>query len=162
MLNKVDIAAKEKLLIQARLDQAAATSREREHAQQLSGKEVQLSALERELSALAGQLVAAQAEMRQMSAKAERDAEVALRERTAHLQTQQALESDKGMLEAQLQGAEQQRATLVEQLGQSAGDREFCYEVIRDLKSQLQAASRGGLPSARAASGAGSAAEVRL
>ena len=43
-------AAKEKLLIQARLDQAAATSREREHAQQLSAKEVQLSALERELS----------------------------------------------------------------------------------------------------------------
>ena len=61
-----------------------------------------------------------------------------------------------------MQGAEQQRATLVEQLGQSAGDREFCYEVIRDLKSQLQAASRGGLPSARAASGAGSAAEVRM
>ncbi|KAL1524439.1 hypothetical protein AB1Y20_019334 [Prymnesium parvum] len=137
-------AAKDKLLVQARLDQAAAVSREREHAQQMSGKQVQLTALERELSALAGQLVAAQGELKQMREKAERDAAAALRERTAHLQAQQSLESDKSTLESQLQSAEQQRATLVEQVAQCAGDREFCYEVIRDLRNQLQLAKKNG------------------
>ncbi|KAL3921532.1 MAG: hypothetical protein SGPRY_004871 [Prymnesium sp.] len=137
-------AAKEKLLIQARMDQAAATSREREHAQQMSGKEVQLTALERELSALAGQLVAAQGELKQLKQAAEHDAAAALRERTAHLQAQQSLESDKVSLEAQLKGAEQQRATLIEQLTQCSGDREFCYDVIRDLRNQLLSAGRSG------------------
>ena len=137
-------AAKDKLLVQARLDQASATSREREHAQQLSAKDVQLSALERELSSIAGQLVAAQAEVRQLQASADREADMSVRERSSLLQAQQALESDKSMLEAQLQGAEQQRTTLVEQISQCAADREFCFEIIRDLKTQLVAATRMG------------------
>lgn len=135
-------AAKDKLLVQARLDQAAATSRAREHTQQLSAKDVQLSALERELSSMAGQLVASQAEVRLFITNAEREGEGSLRERTSLLQQQQALESDKGMLEAQLQGAEQQRMTLVEQISQSGADREFCFEIIRDLKAQLTAATK--------------------
>lgn len=129
-------ASKEKMLVQARIDQSASASREREHAQQMGGKAAQVSALEREIAMLAGQLVSAQAEAAELS----RRGEAAARERALLLQVQQSLEADKNTLQAQLRGAEQERAMHVEQLAQCAGDREFCVEVIRDLRAQLVAA----------------------
>ena len=55
---------REKALVQARLDSASFSTREREHSQQLSAKEMQISALQTELSTMAGELVAQQAEVR--------------------------------------------------------------------------------------------------
>ena len=60
-------AGKEELLVQARLAEAAQTSREREHSQALLQKDSQVNALERELAAMAGQLVAAQAEAKTLA-----------------------------------------------------------------------------------------------
>ena len=129
-------AAREKLLVQARLDGATLSSREREHSQQLSAKEVQVSALERELSTMAGQLVAAQAEARSLSDAAGSAEEKAVRERNMLIEVQQALETDKAELHAQLRASEVQKTALLEQISQCAADREFCYEMIRELKER--------------------------
>jgi len=135
-------AAREKLLVQARLDGAALSSREREHSQQLGSKEVQVSALERELSTMAGQLVAAQAEAKTASAAASVAEATGARERTMLVEAHQALEADKGVLHAQLKTAEHEKLVLLEQINQCAGDREFCFDVIKELKTQLAAAKQ--------------------
>lgn len=62
-----------------------------------------------------------------------------MRERSAMLGTQQVLEKDKADLSAQLKAAEQQKAELLQTVAQSAADRDFCYEIIKELKGQLQA-----------------------
>ena len=64
----------------------------------------------------------------------------AMRERSALMATQQGLESDKAELQAQLRAAEQQKDGLLEQIAQSASDRDFCFEMIRELKGQISAA----------------------
>lgn len=130
-------AAREKLLVQARLDGAALASREREHSQQLCAKEVQVSALERELSTIAGQLVAAQAEVRVHTTAVGAAKEQMTRERHALLAGQSAAERERGELQAYSRGIEGQRAALVEQVAQATTDRQFCYELISDLRDQL-------------------------
>jgi chromosome segregation ATPase len=137
-------AAREKLLVQARLDGAALSSREREHSQQLGAKEVQVSALERELATMAGQLVAAQAEARSLSASVESAEERAMRERGTIMANVSQLEHDKSELQNQLRASEQQKEALLEQLAQNSADREFCFDIIKELKGQLAAAYSGG------------------
>ena len=129
--------AREKLLVQARLDGAALSSREREYSQQMNAKEVQVSALERELATMAGQLVAAQAEVRGLQAAAATAEETTRRERSAWVQTQEGLEADKASLQAQLKAADEQKAELVETVAQCGADRDFCFELIKEMKGQL-------------------------
>ena len=139
-------AQNEKLLVAAQLEQGKADSRAREHAQTLAAKDAHAAALERELASAAGQLVAVQAELRQMSAAAQAKDSAAQRERASLHVVQAQLEGDKAELQQQLRAATAQRAELVEQLAQCAGDREFCFDVIRELKTQLAVATsaRGG------------------
>ena len=140
--------------MQARLDAAAASAREREHGQQLGAKDTSRSALERELATLAGQLVGAQAELKASAeAAAARDATHA-RERTSLMQTVQALEREKEEGSNALRGAEGRIGMLMEQLAQAAGDREFCYEVISDLRAQLGSRQQQSQCQRTAASGA--------
>jgi len=133
-------AAREKLLVQARLDGAALSSREREHSQQLGAKEVQISALERELSTMAGQLVAAQAESKTASTAASTAEHTVTRERTMLIEAQQALEADKSELQTRLRNSDHEKAQLLEQINQCSADREFCFEIIKELKAQVAAA----------------------
>ena len=153
-------AGKEELLVQARLAEAAQTSREREHSQALLQKDSQVNALERELAAMAGQLVAAQAEAKTLAAGRQSAEEAALRERTSLLQAQTALEAEKAEVASMLRAAEAHKAELMEQLSQHAGDRDFCYDVIRELRAQL-AHYAGGQPGAPAPA-TGTLMEVRL
>ena len=154
-------AATERLQVQAQLEHGGATSRARENAQQLAHKEAQTHALERELSASAGQLVAAQAEVRQLSGAAEQQQEAARRERSVLTAAQQGLEADKDGLLERLRAAEAHRQALTDQLAQSAGDREFCFDIIGELKAQLGAARGGARPRSPPPPG-GAAQEVRL
>lgn len=135
--------AREKLLVQERLSGASLSSREREHSQQLGAKEVQVTALERELSTMAGQLVAAQAEVKAHTGTAAAAEEKAVRERSMLMDLQQALEADKAELQTQLRASEHQKGALLEQLSQNAADREFCFEMIKELKGQISAAYSG-------------------
>ena len=153
-------AGKEELLVQARLAEAAQTSREREHSQALLQKDSQVNALERELAAMAGQLVAAQAEAKTLAAGRQSAEEAALRERTSLLQAQTGLEAEKAEVASMLRAAEAHKAELMEQLSQHAGDRDFCYDVIRELRAQL-AHYAGGQPGAPAPA-TGTLMEVRL
>ena len=154
-------ASTERLQVQAQLEHGGATSRARENAQQLAHKEAQTHALERELSASAGQLVAAQAEVRQLSGAAEQQQEAARRERSVLTAAQQGLEADKDGLLERLRAAEAHRQALTDQLAQSAGDREFCFDIIGELKAQLGAARGGARPRSPPPPG-GAAQEVRL
>ena len=132
--------AREKLLVQARLDNVALSSREREHSQQLEAKAVQVAALERQLSTMAGQLVGAQAEAKKASDAASAAEATTMRERTMLVEARQTLQNDKAELQARLQAAELQKSGLLEQLAQGAADRDFCFEMIKELKGQVQAA----------------------
>ena len=122
--------------MQARLAEAAQTSREREHSQALLRKDSQVNALERELAAMAGQLVAAQAE-----AKIWRRGGRARRRSCASAprcsRRRLGLEAEKAEVASMLRAAEAHKAELMEQLSQHAGDRDFCYDVIRELRAQL-------------------------
>ena len=102
-----------------------------------------MTALERELSTMAGQLVAAQAEAKSISGSSSSIEERAVRERTMLMESQQALEADKAELQSQLRAAEHSKAALMEQLSQCSADREFCFEMIRELKAQIGAAYSG-------------------
>lgn len=155
-------ASTERLQVQAQLEHGGATSRARENAQQLAQKEAQTHALERELSASAGQLVAAQAEVRQLSGAAEQQQEAARRERSALTAAQQGFAADKDGLLERLRAAEAQRQALTDQLAQSAGDREFCFDIIGELKAQLGAARAGARPRSPPPPAGGAAQEVRL
>ena len=117
-------AAREKLLVQARLDGAALASREREYSQQLNAKEVQVSALERELATMAGQLVSSQAESRGLQQAGSAGEDHTRRERATMLQAQEALERDKLALTQQLKVSEERAGELV--------------ETIKALKQQLE------------------------
>ena len=126
--------------MQARLDNAALSSREREHSQQLGAKEVQVSALERELSTMEGQLVAAQAEAKTATQASQAAELTTVRERERLMQQHHDLEADKQQLQAQLATSERIREQLQEQVAQGGADRDFCYEMIRELKGQIAAA----------------------
>ena len=128
--------------MQAQLEHGAATARTRESAQQLAQREAHAHALERELSASAGQLVAAQAEVLQLGGAAEEQQQQALRERSVLSATQRGLEADKDGLLERLRAAEAQRQALIDQLAQCTGDREFCFDIISELKAQLARGAR--------------------
>ena len=100
---------------------------------------MQVSALERELATMAGQLVSAQAEAKGLKQAAAASEEATLRERAAMLQAQEKLEADKAQLQQQLKSAEEVRAELVETVAQCGADRDFCYDVIKELKGKLEA-----------------------
>ena len=52
---------------------------------------------------------------------------------------QESLEADKASLHAQLKSAEDVRLELVETVAQCGADRDFCFEVIRELKAAAAA-----------------------
>ena len=81
--------------------------------------------------------MAAQAEVRGLQAAAATAEETTLRERSALVQTQEGLEADKASLQAQLKAADEQKAELVETVAQCGADRDFCFELIKEMKGQL-------------------------
>ena len=56
------------------------------------------------------------------------------------LKSVESLEHDKADLISRLKAADEQRAELVETVAQCGADRDFCFEMIKELKAQQAAA----------------------